>query len=197
MKIVVFGDIHQDFEALKKIVAKKADIYICLGDLSNSGEGLEKAGEILASLKEKLWLTPGNNETHEQIQSLCQKYSFLDFHQKLVKKDGFSLAGLGLVTPTPFNTPGETSEEEFEKALKKFQNQKNLLLFCHNPSKDTELDILPNGIHVGGQVIRDFIEKDQPLYFFSGHIHNNEGKIQCLGKTTCFSVGKKGLELWL
>jgi len=197
MKILVFADIHQDWEALKKIVAKKADLYICLGDLSNFGQGLEEAGEVLGPLKGKLLLMPGNNETWKEIKVLCQKYGFVDFHQKVIEKGGFVFTGLGYSNLTPFNTPGEVSEEEFEKALKKFQGFKNFLLFCHNPPKDSQLDLLPNGAHVGSQAIRDFLEKNQPIYLFSGHIHENEGKIQRIGKTTCFGVGKKGLEIWL
>lgn len=197
MHLLVFCDIHQDWEALRKIVAKKAEIYICLGDLSNVGAGLEEAGKIMAPLKDKLWLLPGNNETPEQIGALCDKHGFLDFHQKVIEKEGFNLAGFGLVTPTPFNTPGETKEEEFQKALKKLEGYQNLCLFLHNPPKDTELDVLQNGVHVGSQAIRDFINQNSPLYSFSAHIHEHEGKIQRIGETTCFGVGKKGLEIWL
>lgn len=197
MHLLVFGDIHQDWEALRKIVVQKADIYICLGDLSNRGNGLEKAGEILAQLKERLWLIPGNNETWEQTKDLCKKHGFIDFHQKVIDKSSFTLAGFGLVTSTPFNTPGETSEEEFKRALKKFEGYQNLCLSVHNPPKNTVLDQVPNAVHVGAQAVKDFLLKEKPIYFFCGHIHENEGKIERIGQTTCFSVGKKGLEIWL
>ena len=197
MHLLVFADIHQDWQALRNIVAKKADLYLCLGDLTDRSQGLEKAGEILAPLGENLWLLPGNNETAAQIKSLCQKHGFFDFHQKIIKKGKFFFAGLGYSVKTPFNTPGEASEEEFEKAFKKFSGFQNLCLFAHNPPKDTQLDALPTGIHVGGQSLRDFIEKEKPIYVFSGHIHENEGKIERVGQTTCFGVGKKGLEIWL
>lgn len=196
MHLLVFGDIHCDWEALKKIVAQKADLYICLGDLSDVGKGLEKAGEILAPLGERLWLIPGNNETHRQIQTLCKKYGFVDFHQKVKKIGDFVLAGLGYSVPTPFSTPGEVSEEEMHSALEKFRGDKNLFLFCHNPPKDTEFDVIPDGAHVGSQSIKKFIEKNQPIYFFCGHIHENEGKVQRIAQTTCFGVGKRGLLLF-
>lgn len=197
MKILVFSDIHDDLEALKKIVVQKADIYICLGDLSDFGKGLEEGGEILAPLGKKFWLMPGNNETWEQTQVLGKKYGFVDFHQKVIEQDGFVFAGLGYSLPTPFNTPGEVSEEEFEKALKSFKDYQSLCLFCHNPPKDSELDVIPSGAHVGSQTIREFLDRDQPIYFFSGHIHENEGKVQRIGKTTCFGIGKRGLQIWL
>lgn len=197
MQLFVFGDIHRDFKTLKYLVSQKAGLFICHGDLSDLGEGLEEAGEILAPLKERLWLLPGNNETCEQIQVLCQKHGFVDFHQKLIKKKNYFFAGFGYSTATPFGTPGEVRESEFAKALKKFSRQKNLVLICHSPPKDSQLDVLPSGVHVGSQAIRNFIEKEKPLYFFCGHLHENAGKKQRLGETTCFSVGKQGQRLVL
>lgn len=197
MEIIVFSDIHQDWQALRKIVAQKADIYILDGDLSDIGRGLDSGSEILAPLKEKLWFMPGNNETWRQTKDLCQKYGFTDFHQKIIKQENFIFGGLGYSLLSPFNTPGEVNEEEFAKSLKEFTAYKNLCLFCHNPAKDTQLDILPNGLHVGSQAIRKFIEINQPIYFFSGHIHENEGKIQRLKNTTCFGLGKSGLKIYL
>lgn len=197
MQILVFCDIHQDWEALRKIVEQRPDIFICLGDLSRFGTGLEEGGRILVSLKEKLWLMPGNHEIWRQTKALCEKHGFLDFHQKIIKKDGFVFAGLGLSTPGPFNTPGEVSEGEFEKALEKFKGYQNLLLFCHHPPKKCVLDKVLSGAHAGSQAIRNFIEKERPIYFFSGHIHENEGEIERTGETTCFGVGKRGLKIWL
>ena len=197
MHLLVFSDIHQDWQELKRITEKKADLYICLGDLTNFGKGLERAGEILAPLGERLWLMPGNHETAGEVDSLCKKYGFFDFHQKIKRVGDYVLAGLGYSIPTPFNTPGEISEEEVGKALKKFEGFKNLCLFTHCPPKKSVLDVLPNGSHVGSQAIRDFIKKEQPIYLFSGHIHENEGKVERLGRTTCFSVGKRGVEAWL
>lgn len=197
MKWLVFGDTHTDFQALKKVVAQKADLYICLGDLSDIGRGLAKSAAILAPLKNKLWLMPGNNEAADQVRFLCQKHGFFNFHQKMIKQKGYLLGGFGYSTPTPFNTVGEFGEKEFAQALKNFAGQKNLCLFLHNPPKETELDVIAGGVHVGSQAIKDFIIKHQPLYCFSGHIHENEGKVQRVGKTTCFGVGKKGLAIWL
>lgn len=198
MKLLIFSDIHQDWEQLEKITQQEAEIFICLGDFASFGEGLEKGGKIFKPLKERLWLLPGNSETVNQIKGLCEKNGFIFFHQQIIKKSGLNLGGFGLSNPTPFKTPGDISEKEIERGLEKFKNKKNLMLFCHTPPKDTELDVLPDGkTHVGSQAIRDFLEKEKPFCFFSGHVHENEGKIQQIGRTTCFSVGKKGLEFWL
>ncbi len=197
MKLLIFGDIHQDLEAVKSIIGQKADWYICHGDLSDRGQGLADAAQILAPLQEKLWLLPGNNETVDQIKSLCQQFGFTNFHQKAIRQGDHVLAGLGYTVPTPFATPGEIREEEFVRSLKQFASQKNLLLFTHDAPKATALDLISSGVHVGNQAVRDFLDQHQPLYLFSGHIHENAGKSQRLGLTTCFNVGKKGLVFWL
>lgn len=198
MKLLIFSDIHQDWTRLKGIVKQGADIFICLGDFTNFGKGLDKAAEIFKPLRERLWLMPGNSEPLDLIKQTCQKSKFVFFHQRMIERNGFNLAGFGLSNPTPFNTPGDISEKEIERGLEKFKNKKNLMLFCHAPAKETELDVLPDGkTHVGSQAIKNFLNKEKPLCFFSGHIHENEGKIEQLGETTCFSVGKHGLNFWI
>jgi len=193
MKVLFFSDIHFDINAAKEILAKKADIYVLAGDLSDLRSGLNEGAEILAPLKNKLWILPGNNETHSDVKKLCNKYGFFDFHGKIIKKEKYYFAGIGGSNKTHWNTPYELDEKEIEKILKKFRNKKNLILTCHCPPKNTSLDRIPNGMHVGSIAIKKFIEKEQPIYFLSGHIHENAGKIIRINNTTCFGLGKQGI----
>ena len=81
MKILIFSDIHGDSRALEKIVAQPADIYIAAGDLSNFRRGLDRCGEILKPLGERLWVLPGNHETHDDMRAFCSSFGFVDFHR--------------------------------------------------------------------------------------------------------------------
>jgi 3',5'-cyclic AMP phosphodiesterase CpdA len=63
MKVLIFSDIHGDMDALQRLIARPADLYISAGDLSCFGRGLERAGEVLEPLGEKVWVLPGNHET--------------------------------------------------------------------------------------------------------------------------------------
>ena len=58
MRVLVFSDIHGDTRALERIVAQPADVYISAGDLSTFGRGLDRCGEILKPLSQRLWLCP-------------------------------------------------------------------------------------------------------------------------------------------
>jgi hypothetical protein len=41
--------------------------------------------------------------------------------------------------------------------------------------------------------VREFIEREQPEYFFCGHIHEAVGASEPLGVTQAYNVGKKRL----
>jgi len=56
MKVLIFSDIHGDIRALEKVVRQPADIYIAAGDLSTFKKSLDRCGEVLAPLGEKVWV---------------------------------------------------------------------------------------------------------------------------------------------
>jgi uncharacterized protein len=192
MKLLIFSDIHNDWQALEKIISREADLYICLGDLSHRGQNLDQAGKLLTVLKKKLWIMPGNQETVPEIIKLSNLYGLTYFHDQVKLKNNFQLAGFGLSSPTPFNTQGELSEQVLKKSLSAFAGLKNLILFTHVPPFNTKLDTNYRGIRAGSISLKKFIEDNQPLYVFSGHVHENEGKADKIGKTICRSIGKHG-----
>jgi Icc-related predicted phosphoesterase len=196
MKVLIFSDIHGDVRALERIVEQSADIYIDAGDLATFGRGLERCGEILKPLRERLWVLPGNHETHEATKDLCARHGFVDFHRKarILESNGRAIhwAGLGYSNITPFSTPGEYSEEEITSALAAFNGLKPLYLVVHFPPVETELDEYSPGKHAGSQALRVWTEKAQPDYLFCGHIHETAGMRDVLGATQMINVGKRG-----
>ena len=101
-------------------------------------------------------------------------------------------AGLGYSNITPFNTPGEYSEEEIATALTAFDGIQALYLVVHFPPFDTKLDEYAPGKHAGSAALREWVERAQPAYLFCGHIHETAGLTDRLGATQCFNVGKYG-----
>lgn len=196
MKILIFSDIHGDARALERVVEQTADIYIAAGDLSTFRRSLDRCGEILKPLGERLWVLPGNHETHDDTRALCEKFGFVDFHRQVRALPGTAgttlWAGLGYSNITPFNTPGEYSEEEISEALTKFDGIKPLYLVVHFPPQGTALDEFAPGKHAGSRTLRAWVERQQPLYLLCGHIHEAAGKSDQLGATQCFNVGKQG-----
>jgi Icc-related predicted phosphoesterase len=199
VKILIFSDIHGDLRALDKILAQPADVYIAAGDLSTFGRALDRCGEVLQPLGERLWVLPGNHETHEETRTFCKRFGFLDFHRQVRQLPSASgatqWAGLGYSNITPFNTPGEFSEDEISKALAPFEGIQPLYLVVHFPPKGTTLDEFAPGKHAGSPTLRTWVERVQPLYLFCGHIHESAGRTDRIGSTQCFNVGKQGYAL--
>jgi uncharacterized protein len=192
VKVLIFSDIHGDVRALARIVAQTADIYICAGDLATFGKGLEKCGKALESLGEKLWVLPGNHETHDDIREFCRRFGFVDFHRRVLQTKSTPWAGLGYSNITPFKTPGEYTEEEIAEALAAFGAIAGLHLVIHVPPYGTRLDEYAPGKHGGSTALRAWVEREQPPYLFCGHIHETAGLSDRLGDTQCINVGKVG-----
>jgi Icc-related predicted phosphoesterase len=195
MRLLIFSDIHGDKAALEKLMATEADYYFADGDLANWGRGLDQLGPIMQKRAERMYVLPGNHESETDIASFCSTYGFHNFHGASIDIAGYKVAGLGYSNPTPFDTPGEYSEEELAERLQKFSGLDPLILICHAPPKNTKLDRVEEGQHFGSQAVRDFIERHQPRYFYCGHIHEAAGQTDILGRTQGSNVGKRGMML--
>ena len=197
MKLLFFSDIHSDLKALDRLVNVEADYYFAAGDLVSWARGLDNAGEILKRRAGKTFVLPGNHESSANIAEFCEKFGLSDFHGKHVIVGGACIAGLGYSAPTPFNTPGEYTEEEIADRLGMLAPLHPRVLVCHSPPKGTKLDAAGDGKHFGSTAVREFIEANQPEYFFCGHVHEAEGVEERMGNTLGVNVGKRGYLLEL
>ncbi len=173
-------------------MAVDADLYLCAGDLTNFGRKIDEAGEVMKGRAGKVRVIPGNHETEPQVEAFCQKFGFESFHGHSFSFAGQRIAGLGYSNPTPFETPGEYSEEEIARRLAEFDTVRPTLVVCHCPPYGTALDRMRSFRHAGSTAIRDFLVRVQPEYFFCGHIHEAAGVAERLGETKAMNVGKEG-----
>jgi uncharacterized protein len=192
MRIQIFSDIHGDLKSLEKLLAVPADVYISAGDLTNFGKGLDTCGAILAKQANRVWVIPGNHETADQNHEFCADGGFMDFHKQLRQIGSCYLGGLGYSNPTPFNTPGEYTEEQLAAALDAFRHHSPLYLVVHAPPYGSKLDEFAPGKHAGSRAVREWVEREQPEMLFCGHIHECGGRSDQIGRTHCFNVGKRG-----
>jgi Icc-related predicted phosphoesterase len=200
-RLLIFSDIHNDRQALQSLMNIDADYYFAAGDLVSWARGLDKMAEPMKRRAEHMYVLPGNHESEKNIADFCERYGFVNFHGGTLEIGATHVAGLGYSTPTPFDTPGEYSEEEMAARLEKFADKlaegKPSVLICHAPPLNTDLDRIRAGLHAGSRAVREFIEKYQPAYFFCGHIHEAEGVAIQMGATRAQNVGKKGYLLEL
>lgn len=197
MRLLVFSDLHNDWAALERLIDAEADYYFAAGDLVSWSRELDKCGRILSRRAERVYYLPGNHESANVISALARKYGLHFFHGQHFEAGGYQIAGLGYSNPTPFNTPGEYTEEELARRLSAFAGLNPLVLICHCPPLGTPLDQVRPGVHAGSRAIGEFIAQHQPAYFFCGHIHEAEGATAQLGRTRGFNAGKRGYLLEL
>jgi Icc-related predicted phosphoesterase len=191
-RALIFSDIHNDGHALQKLMEIEADYYFCAGDLVSWRRGLDEMAKNMQPRAGRVYVLPGNHESEHDIEEFCDRHGFVNFHGRTLEIAGVQIAGLGYSSPTPFDTPGEYSEEELASRLSKFAELKPLVLICHAPPLNTTLDRVHEGLHAGSRAVREFIEKYQPRDFFCGHIHEAEGKVEQMGATRAMNVGKRG-----
>jgi len=193
MKILAFSDLHYNLEIVDKLIerSKECDFVICCGDLSRFGEGLDEVSERLAEGIKKMFIIPGNNETPEEVEMICEKFGWINLHCKKIKINSFWLAGCGGGLKSRFSTPFEVDESYFREKLMEFKGLKNLILVTHTPPINT-VDKTLIGRRIGSTAIRKFIEEEQPDFCLCGHVHEMAGREANIGKTKIINVGKEG-----
>jgi Icc-related predicted phosphoesterase len=196
-RLQIFSDIHGDARALERLMAEEADYYMAAGDLARWSRGLDKLALLMQPKAGRTYVLPGNHESENDIEAFCAQWGFHPFHGRSMRIAEWTVAGLGYSSPTPFNTPGEYSEQELARRLEPFVGIEKLVLICHCPPFDTVLDQVRTGLHAGSRAVREFIERNQPERFFCGHIHEAEGAAIQMGKTQGVNVGKRGFLLEL
>ena len=191
---IALGDIHNAIGTLPRIpeLADAAGIIVS-GDLTNLGEAGDAAAimDALRATGKRVWAQIGNMDKPGVNDWLNGQGCNLHC-QVLELTAGVGMFGVGGSTITPFNTPSEFSEEQYsawlDTAWKKAQSFPHTLLVSHNPPKDTACDVIPGGIHVGSQAVRDFIAQAQPEVCICGHIHEARAT-DSIGRTQIVNPG--------
>lgn len=199
--IATIGCIHGDVENLMKFLDKisllNIDIVICPGDFTDfaipKGFNRTDIGKIileeLKGLGKPILAVPGSWDA-ELVDFLKKEKVSVHAEGKIIGDIGFY--GYG-GAKTPFNTPFEPSEGEIELGLEKSYNEikkaKLKVQITHVPPSRTKLDMIVSGAHVGSNVVREFIEKNQPQIAVCAHIHESRG-VDELGKTKIINTGR-------
>jgi Icc-related predicted phosphoesterase len=152
-------------------------------------------------------ITPGNDDPLE-IDAVLKAAPRIDCPEgELFELGPALLASCGDVTPTPWNTEREYSEEQLGKRLANMLDAvpkgREVVVNFHNPPYSSGLDFAaelddtltpvirggrPSIIPVGSKAVREAIKKYQPVVGLHGHIHESRGA-QKIGRTMCINPG--------
>ncbi len=177
MKFLTFSDIHEDFDQLKKLVARAKeddiDFVIIAGDFSNFGSGLKPTLKKVNELKKPIYIIPGNHEEDEGYAEAIKDYEYChDMHKQVLEIEDYVFlfyGGGGFAQKDP----------EFRALARQWYGkykEKKIVLVTHMPLYNTKLDIVAKK-HVGSIDYRKFAKRIKPKLVISGHIHESAGEI--------------------
>ena len=191
MKILAFVDMHGSKTALQHIKekSKHADLLVCAGDLTQFERNLKSYLYELDKLGKPIVMIPGNHESPVVLEKACRFFkNFLYIHESLCQVDDYVFLGHG---GGGFAIEDNGFEKFSQHIMPKIDSKKTLVMVVHAPPYKTKLDQVGQD-HVGNNAYRNFIIKHQPKLVICGHIHENSGKEDTLGKTLIINPGPSG-----
>jgi len=199
-----------EWETLRQNAQKMDEIFTDL--MTNSlRRWIQIAEERLKPIGVKIIINIGNDDLPIVGETLKSSgYVIYPNEQVISLDDKHEMPSVGYSNKTPWDCPGDISEEELlsklEKTTEKLVRPENSLFNFHCPPYDTQIDLAPrldNDLkpvltpggepemaHVGSTSVRQVIEKFQPLAGLHGHIHEARGFSQ-VRKTVCFNPGSE------
>jgi Icc-related predicted phosphoesterase len=202
MKVLIVSDGHGALDKLDLLepAARAADLVLYGGDFARYGspETGRPFLERLSSIHDRIFAVIGNCDEPDFRDDL-EEFD-MSIEGSLSFFNGLVLSGSGGGSKFSGTTPNERSDEELASDLRLVAASAdgadadsgalwdNLVVIAHNPPKDTKLDAIPNGVHVGSPLIRAFIETHKPLLVVSGHIHESAA-IDRIGGSTLVNPG--------
>jgi hypothetical protein len=197
LRILAFTDIHGAFDTMEEILSEERpfDLILIGGDLTTHGTP-HQAEEAIGQLRrfgKPLLAVAGNMDPPAMDATLVELGISLNGKGVTVGSVGFfGVSGSPL---TPMNTPYEISEEEIagraEAGWQGVQAARWKVFVPHAPPRDTKLDRIFLGKHVGSSAVRTFVDRFQPDLLICGHIHEARG-IDTLGRTRMVNCGPAG-----
>jgi Icc-related predicted phosphoesterase len=170
-------------------------------------EGWCKLAEERLAPKVRCIITPGNDDP-KAIDPVLRSAPRIECPEaELCDLGPVLMASCGDVTPTPWNTEREYSEEELGRRLEAILEPAppgmKVIVNFHCPPYGTGLDFAaelddqlrpvirggrPSIVPVGSKAVRDVIKKYQPEVGLHGHIHESKAA-QKIGSTMCLNPG--------
>ena len=190
MMLLTFVDVHGDMRYFRKLKKKaaKADLVLCAGDITVFENHLGLILREINSFGKPVLIIPGNHEGKARLELMCKRYKNLVFlHNEVYDLDDVFFAGWG---GGGFSLR-DLKFEKFAGKLRKRIPGKKLVLMLHGPPYGNKADLVDGG-HAGNKSYRDFILKEKPLLVICGHLHENSGVRDKLGKTTIINPGPDG-----
>jgi len=195
--ILALSDVHGSYDRANKLIRENphADAVIIGGDLTTCGSATEaeEAVRLFESNKKPLFVVAGNMDPVD-IDATFDRLR-VSVNAKGMNFKEVGIFGVSGSPATPMHTPNEIAEEEIARRAmagwKDVSASRWKIFVPHAPPRDTNVDKVLLGKHVGSSAVRTFIEQHQPDVVVCGHIHEARG-IDAVGRTQIVNCGQAG-----
>lgn len=190
MMLLAFVDTHGDEKALQKVKKKaaKADLVLCAGDVTIFENRMKSILREINSFHKPVLILHGNHESEERLKEACENHkNLIYFHKRFYEKENIVFAGYG---GGGFSLKDEKFDN-FAERIKKKREGKQLVLIFHGPPYGNKTDRIM-GEHAGNKSYRKFIKHEKPLLVVCGHLHENEGVQDKIGRSLIINPGPEG-----
>jgi Icc-related predicted phosphoesterase len=194
IRILCITDIHGDRHAYRRIIDREApgvDVIAIGGDITNFG-----------TPEDAEWFIDQAVATGKMTVAVAGNCDSAQIDRYLVER-GVSVAGFGKLigrvgiygvsaAPLWHGTMYELTEDELKIYLQHGREQlggvDTEVILSHSPPRQTAVDRVRSGAHVGSSSLRELIEQTQPALVICGHIHEARG-IDQVGKSVVVNCG--------
>jgi uncharacterized protein len=193
MMILAFTDTHGDERALRKIrvKSKKADLILCCGDLTVFENHLKRILKEVNNLGKPVLLIHGNHEDEHGLKKACEGHKKIIFlHKQFHETDKYIFAGFGGGGFSLRDREFEIFQHKISERKERNKDKKLIMMF-HGPPYKNRTDLIM-GEHAGNKSYSDFIKKEKPDLVLCGHLHENNGKHDRIGRTLVMNPGPEG-----
>ncbi len=198
MRVLAFSDLHGSVEIVERVLAleRSFDLVILAGDITTAGTAtqLEQAIRRIEAFGKPVLAVAGNMDPLPLERKLAKLGVSLDSRGVMIGDIGFF--GVSAAPASPLHTPNELSEREItnraEAGWKCVAAARLKVFVPHASPRDTTLDRVRGGKHVGSTAVRDFIRRRQPDATICGHIHEARGveNVDGVPVANCGPAGK-------
>ncbi len=198
MRVLAFSDLHGSVDIVERVLAleRPFDVVILAGDITTAGtpSEVEKAIRRMEAFGKPVLAVAGNMDPLPLERRLEQLGVSIDSRGVVIGDVGFF--GVSGAPASSLNTPNEISEREIttraEAGWKIVADAHWKVFVPHAAPKDTALDRIQGGKHVGSSAVRDFIVRRKPDATICGHIHEARGIDAVVGMkvVNCGPAGK-------
>jgi Icc-related predicted phosphoesterase len=198
MKVLALSDIHGNWRGLKEVMSREDyDTVLIAGDLSDYSGSVDRVVNTLVGVVRergvKVYTVLGNMDNPDLLNRLSSINEVTVLHGSFKELNNYLVVGFSGGLYSPFHTPFEFSDEHFkslidELSVKLGSISKELIILSHTPPYNTKVDLTFNGLHVGSQALREFIELHKPVLVICGHIHEGRG-VDKVGSTLIINPG--------